>query len=902
MGLEFLIPGALVALVALPLIWLLLKLTPPPAQRVTFPGLFFLRDVEPKEQEASAIPLWLLLLRLLMVALIILALAHPVLRRQQDLGMSAEDGPLLLVMDNGWAAAELWEQRVQKAESLLQQAARQERPVWLVATAESSAPPPDLLTAEQALQKVRLMEPKPWPAGLQKVGERLEGLEAGRVIWIHDGLGGEPGGALLKTLIRAGPTEVVRGPEHETPLVLLSPEMTGSELTLTARRFDPKQALPIRVQGYDENGAPVFSREMHFAPGALTARQAFELPVPMLRKLFRLEIDGQKNAGAVALRPSLGGDKVVGILAPEIAGEGQPLLSEVYYVEKALTPVADVRFGSVQELATGKTSMIVLPDSGGMEANQRQRLEEWVEAGGLLLRFAGPLLAAGELRHQDLLLPVALRQGGRELGGVLTWDEPVALETLPEHSPFYGLEIPRDVTVKSQLLASPSPDLFERSWALLKDGTPLVTYARRGQGKVVLFHTTANTRWSNLALSGLFVKMLERVLELSEGSALLSDYKGALEPVRTLNGFGELTLPPAGAEALEVRKLASLAPGAAHPPGLYGSGGVRRAVNLGEYLKQEALMGTLPAQVLDEGLDSAEVDIDLKPWLLLVTFVLFLADMIISLVMRGLLPLPARGLSAFLLICLISVPETGMAISDKAAALNTRLAYVMTGRADIDRISRAGLTGLTRVLARRTSFEGAEPAGIDLERDDPAFYPFLYWPVSAGQTEPSAQAMDRLNRYLQGGGTIVFDTRGETVGLIGMGGNGGAVGFLFRVLSRLDVGQLMALPDDHVLTRTFYLLKEFPGRIAGQKVILEEAGPNRNDGVASVIITSHDWAAAWAIDESGKPVQPLVPGGERQREMAYRTGVNLLMYTLTGSYKTDQIHLPKIMERLGGGR
>ena len=58
--------------------------------------------------------------------------------------------------------------------------------------------------------------------------------------------------------------------------------------------------------------------------------------------------------------------------------------------------------------------------------------------------------------------------------------------------------------------------------------------------------------------------------------------------------------------------------------------------------------------------------------------------------------------------------------------------------------------------------------------------------------------------------------------------------------------------------------------------------------------------AAWALDEQGYPIYPVVPGGERQREMVFRFGVNLAMYALTGNYKADQVHIPAILRRLGG--
>jgi hypothetical protein len=73
----------------------------------------------------------------------------------------------------------------------------------------------------------------------------------------------------------------------------------------------------------------------------------------------------------------------------------------------------------------------------------------------------------------------------------------------------------------------------------------------------------------------------------------------------------------------------------------------------------------------------------------------------------------------------------------------------------------------------------------------------------------------------------------------------------------------------------------------------------RADGVSSIIIGSNDYAAAWAVDENGQAALPGVPGGDSQREFAWRTGVNIVMYALTGNYKADQVHVPALLERLG---
>ena len=138
------------------------------------------------------------------------------------------------------------------------------------------------------------------------------------------------------------------------------------------------------------------------------------------------------------------------------------------------------------------------------------------------MRFAGPRLAAAD----DDLVPVKLRRGGRILGGSLSWEQPQQLNAFARESPFFGMVVPNDVSVSRQVLAEPDATLTERTWATLADGTPLVTAQRRGKGLIVLFHVTADTRWSDLPLSGTFVEMLKRIVSFA-GSVAASDATGA---------------------------------------------------------------------------------------------------------------------------------------------------------------------------------------------------------------------------------------------------------------------------------------------------------------------------------------------------------------------------------------
>jgi hypothetical protein len=347
---------------------------------------------------------------------------------------------------------------------------------------------------------------------------------------------------------------------------------------------------------------------------------------------------------------------------------------------------------------------------------------------------------------------------------------------------------------------------------------------------------------------------------------------------------------------------------AKHPPGLYGARGVASALN--ELGPQATLEPLALAGAQSYG---AARTLALQPYLLAMAAILLCLDALISLWLRGYFPQRMlRPAAALLALLLLPVPHARADnMINFKAALDTRLAYVATGLGDLDQMSKAGLTGLGQALKIRTSYEPQDPIGVDIAHDDLSFYPLLYWPMDPRERNLSPAEISKLNDYMRLGGTILFDTRDLTLGAVRGSGSAGEQ-TLRRLTQGLDLPPLEPVPPDHVLTKAFYLLKDFPGRWSGAQVWVEklppaekgrERAPARGgDGVSPIIIGGNDWAAAWAVDSSGHPVSEPVPGGEMQREMALRFGINLVMYALTGNYKTDVVHAPALLQRLGNER
>ncbi|MCX8996601.1 DUF4159 domain-containing protein [Rhizobiaceae bacterium BDR2-2] len=931
-ALSFATPAVLAALLALPLIWWLLRLTPPRPQQEVFPPLKILERILKREETPAKSPWWLTALRMALAAAVILALAGPVLNRDTTALSSA--GPLTLVIDNGWAAAPDWEQRTETAATLIDAAERADLPVSITFTAETAhdATPESALAAREKLAAARPRPLEPDRArAIESISAALAGARPGTLVFLADGIENDADEPVVQRLsaLEPGELRIVEGDNART-VALTAVNNGATTMTARAVRLDAAAPLAATVSALDAQGRAIASGPLNFGPGQSETTAEIAVPFELRNDFARLQIDGIQTAGAVRLLDDGFKRRRVALISGESGSDFQPLLQPLYYIERALGPYADLVKPDNPDLAAAipalleqNPSAIVMADVGRLPAGVYEPMQRWLANGGTLIRFAGPRLAAAPA--DDPLVPVLLRQGERAFGGALSWSEPQPLAPFPAAGPFAGLPNPDDVTVTRQVLAEPVPDLAQKTLASLADGTPLVTMKDEGSGHVILFHVSAEATWSNLPLSGHFVEMLRRLVQLSRSGGVSAESQAAaaatLPPWRLLTASGSLTAETGNARPLTLAPSAAPLASFDTPPGLYGSEDGFTALNL---LAADASLapidpsaGQMTATRLALAGDTAR---PLAPWLYLAAFLMLLADSLIMLFMNGAFRrLPkARTAAAMIAALAFLAPLT----PDRARAddsrpgdevildhlQTTRLAYVITGEADVDRISEQGLAGLTDFLLWRTALEPGKPVGLDITRDELSFYPLIYWPVSASAQMPSPEAISRIDAYMRAGGTVLFDTRDQIGGIDG-GQTSPNTERLQAILGNIDIPPLEPVPEDHVLARSFYLLHDFPGRYTGSPLWVEARPDGRNggstslsssgDGVSPILITGNDFAGAWAVDNAGNPVLPTVPADEVQREHAFRTGVNIMMYMLTGNYKADQVHIPALLERLG---
>ncbi len=246
----------------------------------------------------------------------------------------------------------------------------------------------------------------------------------------------------------------------------------------------------------------------------------------------------------------------------------------------------------------------------------------------------------------------------------------------------------------------------------------------------------------------------------------------------------------------------------------------------------------------------------------------------------GIPPLPRRAVLAALSALLL--PKRADAFGD-----GSRFVPAVAQHGGRWNARLSGLRRLAWELQRRTSVEvvaEARPLALNTRLFD---FPFLYF-GGDGDFPPLASAeVETLRRYLTYGGFVLADAND------GSSGTGFDAAFRREMARVLPASPLQPLSSNHVVFKTFYLLDSAPGRLFTHPQLQAALIGGR----AAVLYSQNDLAGAWARDEGGDYAFEVVPGGEAQRELAVRTGINICMYALCLDYKDDAVHLPLILKK-----
>lgn len=918
---TFLSPILLFALLLLPIIFLFLKAIPPLPREQPFPPINLLRKLQSNLKETSKTPWWLLLLRVLAVSLFILGLAQPVFTTKHTTSDKSSD-PILLIIDNGWASGAQWQFLSSQALQIVKQASQNQQEIDLLLTApDEQNTQPHLQSHIQAsslyvhFDSIRSF---PWPVDRQKSSTILEQINQEKhrykqIYYLSDGVKSDYDKNFAAALQSIGPVNEIRmiNPSDAGSVVVLRPPTIHADnINISYEILPTAKTRHLILQARNLKGNILTSVAVTVPANANRGDIKFSLPIQIRNKIDYFQFAQIRGAGNVFFLDKMNRQHLVGLIQ-STDNANTPFIGSLFYIRNALLTHNLVRDGSVENLLSSDLSVLIATDGSLINPIIQHKVADWVKNGGMLIRFAGPLLAASNMQENQQqiasdLLPLPLLTGSRELGGTMTWEKPQSLSPFPSDSPLNGLTVPKDVQINRQLLAKPVADLNHYCWARLEDGTPLITHRTLGLGQIVFFHISSTPDWSSLPLSGLFVSILDRLVDASEGIKAMP-INTNLPPLNVLNGEGSLETPISSTQGVHSQHLSETLITPNHPPGLYGSYYAYQALNLGN--KLPTLLTQDPIGKI-QNLSGNIARFSLGAILIVISLLLILLDTILSLFLQGRLKksFGIRLVVIFIIFNSIAsvhaqeIPPT----HSPAAALQTRLAYIKTGHETIDIVSKQGLEGLSQYVNARTTVRLSSPEGIDPTKDNLAFYPIIYWPITA-DIEFDAKRSEILNNYMAHGGILLLDTQGHdqntnTQPLHPEHFSGEAQGTakaLKRATQALNIPALTILNDQNLLSHTFYIIHEFPGRYNAMPVWISQGGDLTNDGISSIIIGENDWAHAWAVRNNEEPLYAVIPGGEDQRRIAFRFGTNLVIYALTGSYKADQIHVSTILKRIG---
>ena len=326
--LGFAQPLVLLGLLSLPVLWWLLRLVPPRPRRVDFPPTRLLFEIAPKEETPSRTPWWLTLLRLTLAALIIIAAAGPMWN--PPLATTDRAAPLLIMLDDGWPAAASWDARLRTADEMIARAEADNRGVAILPLSETDR---DISLGLAGAARVQIKQVKPKPFGVDRsaalplIERFLAAAPNVEVVWLSDGVDLGKGATFVDGLKRAvgnHPLSIVEG-GLPIPHALAAADNAAGALTVKVLRAQTGAGDIGMVSAIDLKGLPLGEAPFNFKSGDRETDAVIDLPVEIRNDVARLEIVGERSAGAVQLLDKRWRRRTVGIVSGSTADRSQPL-------------------------------------------------------------------------------------------------------------------------------------------------------------------------------------------------------------------------------------------------------------------------------------------------------------------------------------------------------------------------------------------------------------------------------------------------------------------------------------------------------------------------------------------------------------------------------------------------
>ena len=883
---------ALFGLLLTPIIWFIVKSFPPIPKSYNFSSFFLLDKIDyeaPKNEKTS---LWLVIFRMFLFILIVLLFSKPFLKSHSSVSNEKYE-KYVIVADIGWSMAKDWNKFKELVLKIGQEAEKNKKRILFFHSNLNTYKDLKIFKTNYALNNyLENLSPLPLQfekGSLDKLIQDKSIFKNSKIFIVSSKFDFNNFSDYYKkfSLIKNNSNNYYYINPLETILIIKSLKVYKSKITCEVSRLGKnsfKQEFFLNIETINNE---VVYRETHSIKENENNKIInLSFPNEIFNQIKSLKIVGQNHAGAKYYFDDFSKKKNIAILSDNESFQESPLLSPIYYLKKSLDSEHNIKIQKIDNIINQNYSTIIIAETEKIPNAFNKKLNDWLLEGGTLIRFSGNRL----VEKKSNFLPFQHTYSRvRNIEGQLTINKKLFIADFEKDSIFQGLSIPKDITVNKQLIFDTFPKQV-KVLAKLNDNTPLVSMIKYGNGEIILFHIGANNDWSNLPISSLFPDMINRVLLFSKNYNS-SNFKN-LNLNKEIDGFGNLGSPKKIITIDSLNKLRTVKPTFNKPPGQYENNQISIALNLATNINQYQTENTNNSSLSNYSFKKTR---DLSSTILKIILTMFILDILITIMIKNNVNffkifVKRKNLLVFILFFFTLIKL------DSLSASETLLAYIKVEDTQINNISKSGLEKIRNLLITRTSINPKGVIGVDVNNDYIYSYPFIYWPLTKNLLSIKKPEIIKIKNYLDNGGIFFFDIIGFSRKNLNLKDK--KFKKIRNFLNEIGANELSIIPKGHTLTKSFYLLDKFPGKWDNRILFIENSNLQYKDGVSSIILGFNDWAKAWAVDNNNLPLFPVVPGGERQRELSYRFGINIAMYALTGNYKSDQIHSKSILKRL----
>ena len=885
---------ALFGLITLPLILFIMKFYPPSPKKADFSSFFILKNIIKNNTAKTKFPLWLIIFRIILCFFIVLFFSKPFLIKSNQ---TEKYKNFVIIADNGWSIPSNLENYKNIIKEISLDAEKNKKEIHFYYSSSESFKKPIIFKSKNEI--IDFLDKNP-SLPKQIIRESFfknlsinNYFKESKVFFIFSNLDSASIESQTKSLdlikINNPSIQIINPIKKITFIEKLKVEK--DKIKIKIRRKGPYIDNDFLIQFVGEKGDLILEKKYTFSKNSNEFDITEKFPLEVINQFFLIKIFNENHAAAFYYLDNFRKKIPVGIVAEENYAIEKPLLSSVYYLKKILNNSHLTFQGSINKLLKKNTSVIFLPSYKILLESEIKELKDWIYSGGVLIRFSDNKI----IGQSDIFLDgekdfISARRIGKEL----SFQNNLSIDSFKKNSIFSSLKVPKDLKFDKQLIL----DSFNSSivtLASLEDQSPLITMKPVGEGKVILFHITSNNEWSNLPLSSLFEDLILKLLLISKTEKELPSKEMKIR--YEINSTGVLASPKKN-YYLNFNSNKKIFPSSDQPAGIYEDNKLSIALNLSGNLNTQGFFDSIDKEIKIKNNYKKSV-IELKNFILCLVFIMFLIDMLINLILKKnilFLTFLKKGKHLSILFFLVIILFYGKNLEANERYTDLYLAYIKTDNKLLNQIAFSGLEELRINLIERTSLNPVGVKEVNIFEEELFYYPLIYWQIKNSKPKLSKEIINKINNYFDSGGIILFDVLDFSKSYSNINRNN--IEEIKNLLTSYGIKNLQSIPKNHTLKKSYYLLNKYSGRWDNRILLIQNDNLETKDGVTSAIVGLNDWAGAWAKDKNNYHLFQAVPGGERQREISYRFGINLLMYSLTGNYKSDQVHSKSILERL----